>query len=187
MELIGPYLMGCALLVVAGLAKAVRPADTARALAGVVPIRSHRLAVLVRMGALFEVALGLVALVVPRTGPAAAVALSYAVFAAYVAVLRLRGGPLATCGCFGTPDTPATGVHVAVNAGLALSAAAVAASDPSGTLVAVLARQPLHGLPLVAASTLGAWLCYLAVSVLADLAGARRLTGVTFGPRGTGS
>jgi hypothetical protein len=173
--------------VVAGLSKAVRPADTARALAAVVPIRLTRLVVLVRMGSMVEATLGLVALVAPRPPSASAVALSYAAFAAYVAVLRLRGGPLATCGCFGTPDTPATGVHVAVNAGLAVAAAAVAASDPSGTLVSVLANQPLHGLPLLAVSALGAWLCYLAVAVLADLRAARSLTGVTFGSPDPGS
>ena len=36
------------------------------------------------------------------------VAVSYGAFAAFVAWLRVRHGALASCGCLGTPDTPAT-------------------------------------------------------------------------------
>lgn len=181
MELIGPYLIACTLLVVAGWSKAARPLDTARALATLVPVRPARLVALVRLGSVAEAALGSVALVVPRPITALAVAVSYAAFAALVGVVRARGGAMASCGCFGTPDTPATTLHVVIDAGLALAAAAVAVSGPSGTVVSILAHQPLYGLPLVAASALGARLCYLAVVVLADLQAARRLTGVTFG------
>ncbi len=184
MELIGPYLIACTLLVVAGASKAVRPWDTARALSAVVHVRLGRMVRLVRVGAVVEATLGTAALIVPGPVTASAVALSYGAFAVYVGVVRARGGPMASCGCFGTPDTPATVLHVVVNAGLALAAIAVAGSPPTGTLVAVLAHQPWHGGPLVALSLLGAWLCYLALSVLADLQAARRLTGVTFGDPG---
>jgi hypothetical protein len=186
-ELIGPYLIACALLVVAGLSKAVRPADTARALGALVPIGVAPLVVLVRVGSVAEAAVGSAALIVPGPITALAVAVSYAAFAVTVGLVRSRGGAMASCGCFGTPDTPATALHVVVNAGLALSAAAVAVSLPSGTIVSVLGHQPLHGLPLVAVSALGTWLCYLAVAVLADLEAARRLTGVSLarvGPPG---
>ena len=53
-----------------------------------------------------------------RSRPAL-VAGSFAGFAVVVAFARHRGGAIASCGCFGTPDTPATLVHVAVNTGLA--------------------------------------------------------------------
>ena len=43
-ELIGPYLIGCTLLIVAGAMKAARPDDTARALAPLVPARLGALA-----------------------------------------------------------------------------------------------------------------------------------------------
>jgi hypothetical protein len=174
-ELIGPYLIACGLLVVAGLSKAAHPADSARALGVLVPARPARLVVLVRTGSLVEAALGSAALIVPRPLTALAVAVAYAALAAYVGLVRSRGGAMASCGCFGTPDTPATALHLVVNAGLAVAAAVVAASRPSGTIVSLLSHQPLHGLPLVALSVLGAWLCYLAVAALADLQAARRL------------
>ena len=126
MELIGLYLIGAGLLVVAGVAKTLRPDDTARAVSSLVPGRTPRplqslgfLRQLVRVLALTEVAVGLAALA--RTGPVtgALVASSYVLFACVVAYARLRGGPLATCGCFGRPDTPATWLHVVLNLALA--------------------------------------------------------------------
>jgi hypothetical protein len=180
-ELIGPYLAACALLVVAGGAKAWRPHDTARALGAVVAVGLPALVVTVRIGALVEAVIGGVGLILPRQLPALAVAASYTTFAVFVLVARVRGGALASCGCFGTPDTPATSLHVVVDVILAVSAVTVALADQGGTLAAVLAGQPDRGIPLVVVSALGAWLTYLTLSVLARLQGARRLVGVTFG------
>ncbi len=73
-----------------------------------------------------EAVLGITALVLPRPWWAGLVALSYVVFAGFVAYARSTGGAIASCGCFGTPDTPATLVHVVIDGVLALSAAAVA-------------------------------------------------------------
>ena len=81
MELIGPYLIACTLLVVAGVAKAARPGDTSRALTGLVPVSQARMATVVRVGAVLEAALGAVALVAPRPATALAVAVSYGSFA----------------------------------------------------------------------------------------------------------
>jgi hypothetical protein len=181
MELIGLYLVACLLLVAAGAAKAVRPDDTARALSAVVPLGEGRLRPVVRTGSVLEAGLGAAALAFPRTGLAAAVAASYLLFAVFVAVARRRGGAIASCGCFGTPDTPATGLHVVVDLVLAASASWVAAAALGGSLASVLAAQPLHGAPLLAVSALGAWLTYLTVSVLASLQAARRLAAVSFG------
>jgi hypothetical protein len=179
MELIGLYLVAAGLLVGAGLAKARRPGDTARALAALAPgsfLPAARLRVLVRAGALGEAALGLAALALPRPLTAALVAASYAGFAAVVALARHRGGPLATCGCFGRPDTPPTLVHLCLDLLLAAAAAVVAAATPTrGTLLAVLAHEPWAGLPLVFVSAVGLWLAFLALSALGALAGARRL------------
>lgn len=180
MELIGLYLVGCALLVLAGTAKMLRPDDTARALGTVVPFRMARLRLLVRAGATAEAALGAVAIAYPRTTTAILVALSYAAFAVFVLVARARGGAIASCGCFGTPDTPATLLHVFINLGLVVAGGAVAVAGPSGSIVSILWTQPLHGLPLVLASTLGVWLTFLAVSVLGGVQAARHLIGVTF-------
>ena len=133
MELIGLYLVAAGLLVVAGVAKAARPDDTARAMAALLPGPPPlRLRALARPGR--------------RAGggrarrrghrcsrarlTAALVALSYVAFVGVVAVARWRGGPLATCGCFGRPDTPPTALHLVVDLVLAAAAATVAVGAP---------------------------------------------------------
>ncbi len=183
MELIGLYLVACGLLVAAGVAKAIRPDDTARALAGLFGVPVAGMRIIVRIGSVVEAALGAFALLVPRPASAGLVALSYATFAITVAYARSKGGAIASCGCFGTPDTPATTLHAILNAGLATSAAAMAIAAPTRPMVAILSAQPAHGLPLIAVSALCGWLVYLAISVGARLEGARRLTAVSFRPR----
>ncbi len=180
MELIGLYLMACGLLVVAGVAKARNPGQTARALAATVPVREGALRRAVRAGAVAEAALGTIALAYPRPLLAGAVALSYATFTLFVGFARARAGPLASCGCLGTPDTPATALHAVVDLVLCVSAAGVAAAAPAGSVLSTLAREPFHGLPLVVASAVGVWLTILVISVLAELAAARRLTAIYY-------
>lgn len=183
MELIGLYLIGSALLVVAGVAKAFRPGDTARALAevlrGRLPLRG-----VVRIGAACEALVGLAAILLPRPLPAALVCASYLAFAAYVAYVRHRQGPLASCGCVGQPDTPATWLHVAINLVLAAAAAGVAVqATNASTLRSVLDSQPWAGLPLLLACAVGLWLTYQALALLPSLGAARRrLAGVGTGP-----
>jgi hypothetical protein len=176
-ELIGLYLVASGLLVVAGVAKAIRPDDTARALADLAHLRRLRpVRWLVRLGALAEAAVGLTALILPRPVTAALVAFSYAAFGVVVVVARWRGGPLATCGCFGRPDTPPTTVHILLNLTFASAAVAVAVAAPAkGTLAGELGRQPWAGFPLLFVSAAGLWLCLLALSALAALEGTRRL------------
>jgi hypothetical protein len=177
-ELIGLYLVAAGLLVAAGAAKAARPDDTARAMVTLVPGTPSLLLVrwAVRAGALAEAALGLTAIVFPRPATAALVALSYLCFSGVVAFARRRGGPLATCGCFGRPDTPPTALHLVIDLALAVAALAVAISAPGqGTLGTLLAQQPGAGIPLLFVSAVGLWLTALALSALAALAGARQL------------
>jgi hypothetical protein len=182
MELIGIFFVACGLLVLAGAGKAIRPDDTARALvllfgrnAPWAPtIRRARLAV--RLGALFEAALGLTALLVPRPAAAACVAASYALFVGVVLYARRSGGVLATCGCFGRPDTPPTNLHVVLNLAFVAAATAVAVHPPQqSVLLEFLGHQPWLGFPLIFVSGVGVWLAYLALSPLASLEGARRL------------
>jgi hypothetical protein len=79
-ELIGPYLVACALLLIAGLMKLIRPDSTARALAPMVPNRLRRplqfrfLRSLIRIGALAEEIIGAVGIFVPGPVLAALVA-----------------------------------------------------------------------------------------------------------------
>jgi hypothetical protein len=183
-ELIGLYFVGCALLACAGLMKAWRPDDTARALVPLVParlrsaVRMRQMRTIVRSVALVEAGLGVAAVTLPRPGLAALVAASYLVFAGFVAFARSRGGALASCGCFGTPDTPATLLHVAVDLVLGIAATVVAVVAPSdATVASVLSHQPLHGVPLALLVGVGAWLTYLTLSVLATVQAARVAVG----------
>jgi hypothetical protein len=178
MELIGLYLVAAGLLCLAGAAKVARPDDMARAMATLLPGPPplHVMRWLVRVGAAAEAILGAVAIVFPRPATAALVALSYASFLAVVVYARLRGRPLATCGCFGRPDTPPTALHLVVDVVLAGAAAAVAFGAPvHGTLATQLAHQPWAGLPLLFVSAVGLWLTALALSSLTALVAARRL------------
>ena len=182
MELIGPYLAACALLALAGAAKAWNPGDTARAVVTTVTLPLATTRRLIRVGAGAEAALGVAGLVYPSPWTAGLVACSYLGFAGFVSFVLVRGGPLASCGCFGRPDTPATRLHVVVDLALAGSAAAVAASVQGQWLTSLLAQQPWGGVPLVLASGACAWLSYLVLARLSDLGAARRLLGVTRGP-----
>ena len=139
---------------------------------------------MVRLGSVAEAVLGMVALSIPSAGSAWLVALSYAGFAIVVAYARSKGGAIASCGCFGTPDSPATMVHVVVDAGLAVSAAVVAIASPSGSILSILSRQPGHGVPLIVVSALCAWLTYLVLSVLTRLQSVRRPVALAFGSTG---
>jgi hypothetical protein len=181
-ELIGPYLAACTLLVVAGATKAVRPLDTARAVTAVVPVRLAVVVPIVRIGAATECVVGTAGFLHPSPWTASAVALSYLLFAGFVTVVLTRGGPLASCGCFGTPDTPATRLHVVLDLVLAASAVVVAARVPAGWLPVILGSQPWDGVPLVLASLLGAWVAALALTRLAVLGAARQELGITRGP-----
>jgi hypothetical protein len=172
-ELIGLYLVAAGLLVGAGAAKAIRPGDTARALSSMpgasrVPMRLWRGAT--RVGAATEAALGLVALAVVGPVTGGLVCASYVAFAAVTAMVRVRGGALSSCGCFGRPDTPATWLHVALNVLFAVAAAMVATSTSATATTGVLAHQPWAGVPLLFASAVGVWLTYLAMAPLPALA-----------------
>jgi hypothetical protein len=181
-ELIGLYLTAAALLVVAGIAKAVRPDETARALNDLVWTRAlsvmtpPRMRMLIRGAAILEATLGFVAIVFPRPVTAGLVATSYALFAGVVLYARSRGGALSSCGCFGRADTPATSLHALVDLVFAAACIAVAASTPSsGSLVTLLGRQPAAGVPLVFVSAVGLYMAYLVLAVLPAMEGARRL------------
>ena len=168
-DLAGPYFASALLLVVAGAAKVRDPLPLVRAL------RSARLPAPpagVRLVAVAEVVLGVAAVLVGGRLTAALVAGSYAAFTAFVLLARSRGGVLASCGCFGRADTPATTGHVVVTGALAVLAAGVAAA-PLGTLPEVLAAGPGAGLPLVLASVTVAVLAHGVLALLPTLRVAR--------------
>jgi len=160
--LAGPFLAAAALLVLAGVGKVLDPLPLVRALRSA-GLRLRPSAV--RVGAGLEAALGLWAVVLGGRVATALVAASYAAFTGFVLLALLRGGVLASCGCFGKADTPPTRTHAAVTGGLALAVAATAVR-PFGTLADLLSGSPSHGVPLLAATlALGAML-YLVLAVL---------------------
>ncbi|MGH9101459.1 MAG: MauE/DoxX family redox-associated membrane protein [Acidimicrobiales bacterium] len=164
-----PYAAAAALLLVGGVAKLLRPADTARALAASGLGRSE---LVVRVAAAAEAALGLLAVLDDQRWPAAMLAASYACFTAFVLAARRRNLPIATCGCFGVPDTPPTVTHAVVTAAAAACGAAVAA-DPGRGVLGVVGTQPLAGLPWILLTATVAGLGYAALTSLARLEGAR--------------
>lgn len=150
----GPFAVACVLLAVGGGAKAWRPTDTARALALFGwPVGSG----VVRVGGVVEAGLALTALVTGSAWMAAAVAISYSAFAGWIGVALLRGLPISSCGCFGTPDTPPSVVHVIVNVVAAAVSADAAVSDVPA-LGATLRQQPAAGLPFLGLAALATWL-----------------------------
>jgi hypothetical protein len=179
-ELIGLYLIAAGLLVVAGIAKFLRPDDTARALSDLMPAPARsavslpRLRVGIRAGAALEAFIGVLALLFPGPAPAAFVALSYAVFTGVVLYARARGGALSSCGCFGRADTPATTLHALVDFVFAVACILVAVHiSGSGSIVSLLGRQPAAGVPLLFVSAVGLYLAYVVLSVLPTVEGAR--------------
>jgi hypothetical protein len=161
-ELAAPYLASAVLLVVAGSAKLADPLPLVRAL------RSARLpasAALVRVVAGVEVAVAVAAVLTGSRWAAVLVCLSYAAFTGFVLLARSRGGVLASCGCFGRADTPATASHAVLTAATATVAAAVVVR-PTGTLPDLLAGSPGSGVPLLLATAAVAVTAYLVLALL---------------------
>ncbi len=149
-----PYLAGGLLLIAAGVTKTLEPLSLVRALrAAGLRVRAPLLARWVRVAAALEGLLGLAAVAHSSRVVALFVALSYAGFTAFVLRALRRGGPLASCGCFGKTDTPPTVGHVVVTA--ALSSAALLAGKGASL-----------DLPLVVISVVLAYVTYLALAVL---------------------
>jgi hypothetical protein len=112
---------------------------------------------------LVEIALGGVALALPRPLVAALVAVAYAGFAA--SALRLAVAGAEDCGCFGDVEAPAGFGHVALNFACAAVAAAAVVLSPE-SLASLVASSPLVGVVVVlgvAASVYGLFLAYTAL------------------------
>jgi hypothetical protein len=160
--LAGPFVIAALLLAAGGVLKAVRPGDTATALAAVGLPRST---VPVRVGGALEALVGVAALAVGGALPAILVGVSYAAFAAFVLVALRAGTPVASCGCFGKVDTPPSPLHVVVDLAAAGVAVGVAlAGDVS--LPAILDAQPLFGIPFVLLVLVGSALVFLTLTAL---------------------
>jgi hypothetical protein len=171
---VGVHLAGCAVLLVAGVAKLRRPDELAIALARWLRASRSTTTAAVRGLAATEVALGSAGARWPGGIAAALVALSYVAFTTYVWLLRRTGAAVASCGCFGEPDTPATRAHIAVTAMFGVASAVVASSGSAG-LGAVLDAQPAAGVPLLLSASVVTLLAVLVLTRHAEVQAVRAL------------
>lgn len=161
--LAGPFAISCVLLALGGGAKAVRPGDTANALAAV---KLPHARLLVRLGGAAELVIAIGALVLGDPVLAGLVALSYLAFAVFVLVALRSGTPISSCGCFGKIDTPPSVVHVVVDLSLAVVAAVVAVTGAAVALPDVMADQPLLGIPFALLVAIGSYLAFVSFTAL---------------------
>lgn len=153
----------------AGVAKVVRPEAVTRALTAAKVPGLSRLAHLPvgRISGVAEVLVAAFALSFGNRAAAALVAAAYLVFAAVAArLLHVQAGQ--PCGCFGEVRAPVSVVHVVVDLAAAAAAASAVAAPPGG-LLTVAGRQPLAGVPFIAATLVLTWLAYLAFTALPTL------------------
>ena len=149
----GPVWIAAVLLVLSGAGKVLRPAPTREALQrAALPSRDP-------IAGLIGAAELLVAGAVLAVGgplPAAALAITYLAFTAFLLRLRARAGAAASCSCLGgTTSTPVTASHVVLNLVVA-ALAGVAVLAPVAPAWDVLAATPWSGTVAVALVALGA-------------------------------
>ena len=163
-SLVGPLHAAAVVVLVAGVAKAIRPTAAATALRvlGLAGSRS-----IVRAVAAVEVAVAVLVLVGAGGGrpPVAALAALHLGFAAVAAGLRARS---ATCGCFGEA-APVTGIHLVANVAVAAAALVTAAGGDVPSFGAAVGATPAAGLPYALLVATLAFAEITALTTLADL------------------
>lgn len=167
--LTGPVLVAAALLAAAAPAKWRRPGATVDALrAAGLPASVPA----VRALAVAELVLAAAVVLVPSSAVLVLLALAYLGFGMFVLLALRAGSAVASCGCFGRPDTPPTRVHLVVvlAAAAAAGGAAVGGSASLGTLL----TAPATGLPLLLGVAVASWLAWAALSLLPRLLAAMR-------------
>lgn len=171
--LIAPFLAMAGVVVAAGGAKALRPADTARALRQLGWPGSP---LLVRCLGAVEIVLGVGAAISGNRIAAALLAFSYLAFAAFVVAALRKGGAVSSCGCFGRPDTPPTVSHLLVVLAGAFVGTAVAVRPGAG----LTALSGARGVLVVLLAGIVGWLAVLSMTLLP------RLRAVVTGPTAGG-
>ena len=160
--LAGPFVSAAALLALGGVFKARQPAATARALTGVgLPTAAP----LARALGIVEVIVAVEALDVGNRLFAGLVAAFYVGFAAFVGLALRRPTPVSDCGCFGATESPPSVVHLVLDVAAAAVAIGVVVTGGQN-LRAILADQPLAGVPFVAVCAVCTGLAYAALTVL---------------------
>ena len=167
------YASAAVLLVLAGVVKMARPANTAGLLDALVAPSFDRLnTTRLAFGlGVFEIVLGLAALVAEIAAVAVVVGVLYGVFAVIVwRAMRIGAG---TCGCFGRVDAPPSWWHVVGNGAFAAcSFVAAAGRSP----LAVMEGQPFGGLGFVVLVGVLAGLALVVFTAIPEAMEARRST-----------
>lgn len=152
------------LLLWSGLAKLVRPAATARMLAGVLGRHAPGSHATARLIGLVEVAVGAAVLLTGGRVACAALAACYLVFT--MVAVRLAGGARpAPCGCFGRADAPTGRIHVVVDA-LACAAGIAGTVAPPGPFGGSTGQPALVAAVGLGQVVLLAGMAYVLVAVL---------------------
>lgn len=154
-----------ALLATAGARKITAPGATGAALQVAKLPSDLRLVRLLGAG---EIALAAAVLGFGGMAPAALLAVTYGVFAAFARRQSRKG---AGCGCFGETEAPASGLHVGANV-LAAVAAAGASAVHSPSLWAFAVGEPLAGALAAVLVLLGAQALRLTLTALPELTAA---------------
>ncbi len=158
----GPFLAISALLAIAGMMKVYRPSFTSGALRATgLPANDG----LVRLLGATEVGVGVGAIVVGSAVWAGAVGLFYVAFTMFVLLALRSGAPIASCGCFGSADTPPSVGHVVLDISATL-VALVTALDPPGSWVGMTGAGLATTLPFLLFSGAAVYLLYAIVNVL---------------------
>jgi hypothetical protein len=157
-----PLAAAALLLAAGGLAKLVRPDGTVRALSSAA-LPGGRM--LVRLGAVAEVAVGAGALLIRGPWGPAAVAAAYLLFVAFLARSMQTARGAGSCGCFGATDAPPSRIHVGVDVAAAGAALTAAVTGWPG-LGDVLGSQPGAGLPFLFLVAITSYLAYLVLTAL---------------------
>jgi hypothetical protein len=174
LELAGPLAVAALVLAVGGAFKLRDPRPT-RDMFAAVGVRSRGARrVFALASGLIEVILGIATFLLGGWPLAFATAAAFAVFA-LLALRLVHTASAASCGCFGRHSGRTTGVHVAVDVGVAILALAAGIADAPGFLD-VRNELPGNGFVFAGLAAIGAWLVVAALTVLPDALDATRRT-----------
>ena len=154
------------LLLPTGWAKLRRPYETARALRSVGWPGSRNLAFLL---GLVEVVIAVWVLGIGSTASVVAMGALYSGFLVWLTVAFRAGGVVSSCGCAGTPDTPPTAAHVAINASAVGAAVLDLSSSQPG--VALSPASAVGWVSILVVIGLGSWLSFNVITTGARLTG----------------
>jgi uncharacterized membrane protein YphA (DoxX/SURF4 family) len=174
----GPFLAITTLLSVAGVMKVYRPKYTVGALrAAGLPANDA----LVRLLGVAEVGVGIAAISTGAPIWAAATGAFYLAFAIFVVHALRSGIPIASCGCFGSPDTPPSGGHLVLDLAAFVVALAVAL-NPVGSWVGLSGVGFWTEAAFLIFSVATVYLLYAIVNVLPQRSSIGRESNVRLSP-----